>query len=301
MNELQLTQKSFEPIKKRFTELCDEGTFEKECSFALQHLSKNSYLAGSTPESLLTSVLNVAQIGLTLNPAQKLAYLVPRYNNAKKVLECSLEPSYQGLVKLLTDSGSVNNVYSYLVYENDTFEQILGTSNEIIHKPKLGNRGKIIGIYAVAVLSNGTKQVEVMDIDEVNEIRDSSEGYKAFKAGRAKSAIWEDWYEEMARKTVIKRLVKYLPKSNYDKLAKAIDLANEDYKASFSQLSYIDSLLLTSTISEERKQFIEKYMNTYTSEQARDTIEMLKNNQLDKLANGLPANQTEIKNSVANL
>lgn len=293
MENNQLTRSTFESIKKPFIALLDEETFNKECSFALQHLTKNAYLQKATPQSLLTSVLNIAQVGLTLNPVQKLAYLVPRFINGQ--VECCLEPSYQGLVKLLTDSGSANNVYAHLVYENDLFEQILGTSNEIIHKPKLGSRGNVVGVYAVAVLANGSKQVEVMDVSEVNEIRDSSESYKAFKSGKAKTAIWETWYDEMARKTVIKRLVKYLPKSNYDKIAKAIDLTNDDFQASFNQLEMIDSLLRSSSIAEERKEFIERNMGTYNIEQASQCISMLQNNQVDAINAGHGYNQTMIK------
>jgi len=288
----------FTPIKKMFAELVDEKTFEKECSFALQHLQKNAYLSRSTPNSILVSVLNLAQIGLTLNPAQKLAYLVPRYNSASSAIECCLEPSYQGLIKLLTDSGSIVNCYAHLVYENDEFEQNLGTENIIIHKPKLGVRGKMIGVYAVAVLANGSKQTEVMDIKEVEGIRDTSESYKSFKGGKAKSCIWDDWFDEMARKTVIKRIVKYLPKSNFDKLAKAIDLTNDDFQATFEQLNYIDGLLHTSTISEEKKEFIEKHMSTYNKEQAQGAIEMLKDSQVDSLTGKGVGGQTEIKEAL---
>lgn len=290
---IKLERATFAPIKDNFIKLIDEDTFNKECSFALQHLSKNSYLQKATPNSLLTSVLNIAQVGLTLNPVMKLAYLVPRFVNG--AVECCLEPSYQGLCKLLTDSGSVNNVYAHLIYENDVFEQILGTENTIVHKPKLGNRGTIIGVYAVAVLANGSKQCEVMDVTEVNEIRDSSESYKSFKNGKTKSCIWNDWFEEMARKTVIKRLVKYLPKSNYDKIATAIDLTNDDYQASIGQLNFIDSLIRTSSITEERKVFIERNMNTYSHEQANACIEMLKQNQVDPINSGHNYNQTQIK------
>jgi len=297
MNELIVLKKeTFEPIKARFTKMIDEATFDKECSFALQHLQKNTYLQKATPQSLLTAVLNIAQVGLTLNPVQKLAYLVPRFING--AVECCLEPSYQGLVKLLTDEGGAQNVYAHLIYENDHFEQILGTENIIVHNPKLGGRGNIIGVYAVAVLHNGAKQCEIMDIAEVKEIRDTSESYKSFKAGKTKSCIWEDWFEEMARKTVIKRLVKYLPKSNYEKIATAIDLTNDDYQASYGQLSLIDSLLRTSSIAEERKVFIERNMNTYNVQQASDCIQMLKDNQVDAINAGNGYNQTDIKNKL---
>lgn len=297
----KIALKDFEPIKNRFIELSDKVTFDKECSFAIQHLQKNPYLAKSTPNSLLQSVLNIVQVGLTLNPVQKLAYLVPRWNNSISSVECCLEPSYQGLVKLLTDSGSITNCYAHLIYENDVFEQILGTENVIIHKPKLGERGNAIGVYAVAVLNNGSKQCEVMDISEINEIRDSSESYKSFKAGKSKSCIWNDWFDEMARKTVIKRLVKYLPKTKYENIAKAIELTNDDFKISDGQINYIDSLLRTSTIAEERKDFIERNLNTYTKEQAQKTIEMLKENQIDPIRDKGTGTQSEIKDKLKHL
>lgn len=301
---MQLTVKTFKKIEGRFTDLVGKETFDKECSFALQHLSKNLFLQQSTPESLLVSVLNIAQVGLTLNPVMKLAYLVPRRDWKSNTVICHLEPSYQGLVKLLTDSKSVINVYAHLIYSNDAFEQILGTQNEIIHKPKLGNRGDIIGVYGVGVLQNGDKQTEVMDVSEVNEIRDSSESYKSFKSGKSKSCIWNDWYDEMARKTVIKRLVKYLPKSNHhaqELLMKSIDLDNNDHQMNDGQANLIDSLLLTSTITEERKCHIEEFMVTFSHNAAQQTIELLKDNQVDKLQNGMPASQADIKKSLEKL
>lgn len=289
----ELTVADFEPIKKRFLDLVDEGTFKKECSFALQHLKRNAYLSKSTPDSLLIAVLNIAQVGLTLNPVMKLAYLVPRFDRKEGVV-CHLEPSYQGLVKLLTDSGSVNNVYAHLIYENDHFEQHLGTENTIVHRPKLGDRGKVMGVYAVAVLANGTKQTEVMEASEVDEIRDSSESYKAFVAKKTNSCIWEKHYDEMSRKTVIKRLVKYLPKTNFEKLAKAIDLDNDDHQISYGQIDLIDNLLFTSTMPEERKEFIDKNLNTMSRSDATTLITELKENQVDVINGGIGHSQTQI-------
>lgn len=299
---MEIKKSNFDTIKKRFVELVGEDTFNKECSFALQHLQKNPYLQKSTPESLLSAVLNIAQVGLTLNPIMKLAYLVPRYVGGQ--VTCCLEPSYQGLVKLLTDSGSVTNVYAHLIYSNDKFEQRLGTENEILHIPKLGNSidmGSVIGVYAVGVLKGGGKQTEVMPTHEIDAIRDSSESYKAFKSGKAKSCIWNDWYEEMARKTVIKRLAKYLPKSGHEKLMKAIDLDNDDYQMSDGQANFIDSLLLTSSISEEKKEHIEEFMCTFSHAQAQQTIELLKESQIDPITHGGGGGQKAIIESTGRL
>src|SRR5210317_678093 len=181
--EIATVKTDLDKIKTRFTDLVGEDTWSKESSFALQAFRKNPRLMDCNPETILESVLNVAQIGLTLNPASKMAYLVPRYNSGS--FQCVLEPSYQGLVKLVTDTGSVHSVACHPVYAEDEFEVTLGTSPEIIHKPKFGERrdSDITHVYAVADLGT-TKQIEVMTILEVKEIMAKSESYKAYKNGK---------------------------------------------------------------------------------------------------------------------
>lgn len=290
---------SFTPIKDRFVQLLDEKTFLKECSFAIQHLSKNSYLAQSTQKSVLESVLNIAQVGLTLNPALKLAYLVPRRVGSDVV--CCLEPSYQGLCKLATDTGSVKNIYAELVYQNDVFERILGTENKIVHKPKNTERGDVVGVYAVAHLYDGRTQTEYMDKIEVYEIRDYSESYKSFKSGKVKDCIWERNEFEMWRKTVIKRLCKYLPKTEaWEQLSKAIEFDNNDYQVNQMQLDTIEQLLKTSVFSEEKKEFILRYMHTYTIDQANSMINELYSSQVNPILAGNNYNQKDIGNFLKN-
>ena len=125
-----MADESFAKIQSNFLKLADEKTFQKEVSFAVQILNKNSYLAGTSKVSILQAIYNTALTGLTLNPFLKLAYLVPRAG------ECCLEPSYQGLIKLITDTGSATTVYSYPVYKGDHFKISLGTSIDIEHEPK---------------------------------------------------------------------------------------------------------------------------------------------------------------------
>lgn len=295
--KIALKPESFEPIKEKFISLINKEAFDKECSFAIQHLMKNSYLAGADKTSILMAVLNVAQINLTLNPALKLAYLVPRRVHGN--LECVLEPSYQGLVKLATDTGSVKSLYAHCIYENDLFKQSLGTNPEIIHEPTLKDRGKMTGVYAVAILQDGNKQIEVMSIEDVVDIRNTSESYKAFEKGKSSSCIWDDYFDEMSRKTVIKRLCKYLPKTEmWDKLSKAIEILDEDYAISYSQAQYIDGLLHQATISEERKEWISKTLNTMKRHEAEKLIEELKGKQVDPI-NSLGYNQGDIKEKMS--
>lgn len=294
----KLSVEIFNPIKEKFLKLTSEDVFNKECSFAIQHLQSNTYLQKSTNISLLQSVLNIIQIGLTLNPVSKLAYLVPRYKNG--AVTCCLEPSYMGLVKLATDTGSVINVYADLVYENDYFESERGTNPNIIHRTKnFGERGELIGVYAVAVLHDGSKQFEIMDKAEIEEIRGSSESYKSFVKGDAKSCIWVSDAPEMWRKTVIKRLCKYLPKTEmWDKLYKAVEMDNEDFKLEHYQITQIETLIQTSAISEERKEAIEKSINTLSKSDAWEIIDELKATQVNRIESGHNYNTSDIKNQV---
>lgn len=271
-----------------------EQTLAKEISFALQHVNKNQQLKKADGTSVMQSIMNVCQVGLSLNPVQKLGYLVPRWDSLKKINTVAFEPSYQGLVKLLTDSGSVSMIYSHLVYEGDIFEVSFGTSTELVHKPKFASK-KITHVYAVAILPNGLKVPEVMTMEEIEAIRERSDSYKAFKAGKIKSCVWSTDEGEMARKTVIRRIFKYLPKSeSFEKLAKAISYDEQDYTASPEQLDYIDQLLEQTSISLEKQEQITLEMNSYSQEQAANCINYLKNNQIDPIDSGSNYGQKEI-------
>ena len=82
--------------------------FAREANFALQILEGNKYLQGSKPESIRNAIVNVSLTGLTLNPALKYAYLVPRKIGSD--LHCILDISYIGMIKLLTDAGAVKSL-----------------------------------------------------------------------------------------------------------------------------------------------------------------------------------------------
>ena len=264
-----------------------ETQFKKEVSFALQHVSKNKMLSQADGQSVMQSILNTVQVGLSLNPVLKLGYLVPRYDRQSRKSICAFEPSYQGLVKLATDSGSVVSVASHLVYENDEFQVSYGTNESVEHKPTFKNKGDIIAVYAVATLPDGGKMVDVMDIDEVNEIRERSDSYSAYKADKIKSCVWVTDFGEMARKTVIRRLFKYIPKTEkFQAVAEAISYDEEDYTATDNQKDYIEQLLLTSVLSPERQEQIYLELDSYSQMQAQKCIEHLKNNQVDPLQRG---------------
>lgn len=261
-----LPQQDFENMTKV------KGSLLREASFAIQILSTNPKLQECSRESVLKSVWNVATAGLTLNPVQGLAYLTPKGN------QCVLMPSYKGLQKLAQDTGVVRIVESRLVYEGDIFDVQYGLNPDIKHKP-CGKKETIIAAYAIARLQTGEVQFEVMMKSELELIRDLSDSWKAFKADKIKSAIWNDHEGEMCRKTVIKRLLKYLPKIDNPYLDEAIKLDNRDYKASTEQKLFIENLLRSSTLDHEHQAAIENNLEDLSHDQASAIISNLKENQ----------------------
>lgn len=260
---------------------CDWGNFIKEISFAVQAVNSNPKLAECSQESILKSVYNVALTGLSLNPIYKFAALTPRWNNRTRQNECVLFPQYQGLVKLLTDTGSVKSINCQLVYEGDTIEIQLGTNPYVKHIRQYKSKN-IIVVYCIGKLHDGTEQIESMDIEEIHEIRGRSDSYKAFAEGKIKSCIWVDDEGEMARKTIIRRISKYLPKTDrWDKLNQAIDIDNTEYEASWEDKARIETLINNSTYDDDMKQIMfDKVLAGINNSESQQMIKDLSVNQL---------------------
>jgi len=275
---------------------------KKECSFALQILNdpKNKYLAGATKESILKSVVNIASIGLTLNPVAKEAYLIPRKKkvNNEYILECCLEPSYIGLTKLITNAGAVSNIQTNLVYENDEFNIIYGLNTDFRHVPNLNDKlSKIVGVYCVATLHNGEKQFEYMNREQIEAIREHSESWLSYLKEKEKDSkasvrnpIWITDEGEMFRKTCLKRMSKYLPRSGNPQHVKqtqhmnnAIELTNKDWEASANQVQLAEALINSSTLLESKKESLMRELPTCRSVDIELMIDYLQDNQLDKI------------------
>lgn len=189
--------------------------FEREAGFAIQQLQKNEFtmkIAAQNRQSVVHAVTNIAAIGISLNPARKQAYLIPRKNNGQ--MEICLDLSYIGLLDLAVASGSIVWGQAELVRENDAFKRN-GMDKLPTHEfePFSKNRGDIVGVYVVAKLHNGDYLTTVMDIDEVNDIRDRSEAWKSYVAKKINTCPWLTDAGEMIKKTVIKRAYKLWPKT----------------------------------------------------------------------------------------
>lgn len=199
---IKAQEEKFRSLDKANGALLD---FERECLFARQQILKNDFtlkIAGQNPNSLQAAILNVASIGVSLNPASSHAYLVPRDGRI------CLDISFRGLVYLATDSGAIRWAKAELVREADTFKWC-GPTSSPIHEADVfkTDRGEVIGGYVIAGLPDGTEMVEIMTIAEINKVRDTSKSYQK------SSGPWVDWPDEMAKKTLIKRAYKSWPQT----------------------------------------------------------------------------------------
>jgi recombination protein RecT len=205
--------------------------FNREAGFAIQILTNNPYLMKCDPDSVKHAIVNVALTGITLNPALKYAYLVPR--KVRNELKCILDISYIGMIKILTDAGAVKNVDAGVIYANDKFDYRRGSDPYFKHQPSLSNRGEKIGAYAIAFLRDGGFQFEILGREEIEKIRNTSESYKN-EEGR-KYSPWETWEDEMWKKSALKRLFKLLPKTNFSE--QLIASISHDYENEIDDLA----------------------------------------------------------------
>lgn len=189
-------------------------TWAKESQFAIQLFQKNDFLAKTAinnPTSAQNAIINVAAIGITLNPASKLAYLVPRDG-----MVC-LDISYMGLLHLAQSAGCILWGQCKLVYANDTYESN-GLDKAPTHKYNaFGDRGAVVGGYCTVKTPGGDYLTEEMSLAEIKATEATS---------KAKNGPWKNFWEEMARKTIVKRASKYWPRA--ERLDNAIHVINED-------------------------------------------------------------------------
>lgn len=173
-----------------------------------------------TPESLVGAMIQTSQLGLEPGNGLGHAYLIP-YRN-KGVYEVQLQIGYKGLIDLARRSGQLSSIASHCVHDNDELEIEYGINEKLKHVPSRKNRGLVIAAYAVAIMKDGSHQLAFMWADEINQVRNSAQAYKS-AVKYNKPTPWITNYEEMAKKTTIRRLCKYLSLSPEMQRADLID------------------------------------------------------------------------------
>lgn len=208
--------------------------WEEEAHFAMQAISKNSLLQKCSPITIRDSVINIASIGLSLNPKLQHCALIPRWNKYTGMMECHADPMYQGLLKLAIDGGKVLNAWCGIVYKDEEqagrFKYRFGSQPLIDHEPSSQDNHDIenaIAAYCCAeVKDSSILKIELIWRETVLEIMESSEMVKkARKDRKSITGPWNDRPEEMWKKTALKRGQKTWPKGS-GRLEMAIHYAN---------------------------------------------------------------------------
>ena len=206
---MQMYIKSMEgEIKKALPSVITPERFTR---MTLSAISTNPKLAQCTPASFLGAMMSAAQLGLEPNTPLGQAYLIPYKNRG--VDEVQFQLGYKGLIDLAYRSGEVELVQAHIVYENDEFTCEYGLEPKLIHKPADSDRGEAIKVYAMFKTKSGGYGFEVMSMDDVR--RHAEKYSQAYKSGYSP---WKTNFEEMAKKTVLKKVLKYAPlKSDFVK------------------------------------------------------------------------------------
>ena len=191
------------------------------CNTAVQ---KTPQLLDCDPRSLIGAIVQASQLGLEPDGTLGHAYLIPFNNRKTGKVECQFIPGYKGLIELARRSSQISTIYAQAVHANDDWTFAFGLDPKLTHTPTDGDPGPVIAVYAVARLRDGGAQFEWLWKREVDAIRASS------RSGN--SGPWVTHYEEMAKKTALRRLCKLLPTS--PELARAVAL-DEQAEASVPQ------------------------------------------------------------------
>ena len=181
-------------------------TPERFTRIVLSAISVNPKLAECTPQSFLGAMMTSAQLGLEVNTPLGQAYVLPYMNKGN--LEAQFQLGYKGLIDLAYRSGEVEVIQAHIVYAADKFEVQYGLEPKLTHIPADTNRGEPVKVYAVFKTKSGGYGFEVMSMDDV---RIHAEKYS--KAYGSSFSPWKTNFEEMAKKTVLKKVLKYVIKT----------------------------------------------------------------------------------------
>ena len=195
-----LESKSFqEQLATVIPKHCDA---ERMARIAIMAMNRTPKLKECDQASFFKCLLDLSMWGL--EPDGRRAHLIPFNNNKAGTVECQLIIDYKGLVELAMRSGDIASIHADMVCDNDIFEVDLGkvTKHQIDYKKP---RGAAYAFWARVEFKDGGQKFEVMTREEVDAIRNRS------RAGS--SGPWVTDYNEMAKKTVFRRLTKWIPLS----------------------------------------------------------------------------------------
>jgi recombination protein RecT len=194
-------------------------TPERVARIVFGAVSRSPQLLGCDPRSIVIACMDALQLGLEPAGPLKQAYLIPYGNKRTGTSDAQMMIGYMGLLTLAKRSGAIQACAAEVVYPGDEFSIELGSDMRVSHRPRLDGRSdysQIKGAYAWARLDDGSVATEFMTKEQIERVRAAS------KAGASEIGPWTQWWDMMARKTVIRRLISRLPIVVTPELADAV-------------------------------------------------------------------------------
>ncbi len=225
-NPMTTVKNLFESARSKLAQVAPKHvTPDRLMRVALLAISRTPKLAECTPHSLLNSFMTASQLGLEVGGVLGEAYLVPYKQEATFIV------GYRGLINLARRSGQIQSVESQVVRDGDEFDFEYGIQPIFRHRLVAPVDSPITHAWALARFKDGGHQLDVMTLDEVNAIRSRSRA--------ASNGPWVTDFAEMAKKTVVRRLCKYLPLS--PEMADAIEESDRGEFGNFVEGQVIEA------------------------------------------------------------
>ena len=212
MSNIVAVQNYFESNIGRIQDACKAVQVNSQVMDVCQVIANNPKLQQCSPSSIVGAVITASRLGVSLDPNIKHSYLIPYGKNAK------LEISYMGLIDVIFRSTGTL-LEAHMVYENDDFDYEQGSTPHVKHKPCVfGDRGQLIGCYAIARMPNKDFSIEFLTLEDIEACR---------KVSKNSGGVWKTWFSEMAKKSAIRRLYKRLPKNSETAMVASYDEKND--------------------------------------------------------------------------
>lgn len=197
-------------------------------------ISTTPQLAQTTPQSFLGAMMTAAQLGLEPNTPLGQAYLLPYKNHGR--LECQFQLGYKGLIDLAYRSGQVTIIQAHEVRENDEFSYSFGLEPTLHHVPARSDRGQVVCYYAMFRTKDGGFGFEVMSREDVE-----AHARKYSKSYGGSFSPWSTNFDEMAKKTALKKCLKYAPlKSDFIRAVASDETIKADIAPDMSEVPAIE-------------------------------------------------------------
>ncbi len=204
----------------------------REAAYARQLIVADQYLVQAEERTIVNAVVNIANVGLTLNPIHRFCTLIARWDKKAGIYVASLMVEYRGLLKLATDVG-LDALIVENVYEKDDFEYWVDDDGEHISYKKAAKvpqnteDNPYVGTFVRAKFKSYSGVfIEFVNAEDMSLIRDQSDAYDPSKP----DCVWIKWAGEQCRKSALKRAQKRWPKTSskeWERFEKAIAIDNE--------------------------------------------------------------------------